>query len=52
MTLNMRKKLFVALGIVLSIGILWGIDLLTGYEYGFFIFYFIPVSMTDLVFWN
>ncbi len=42
----MRKKLFTLLGIVLCIYILWWFDLYTGCEYSFFIFYFIPVSIT------
>ncbi len=42
----MRKKLLTLLGIVLCIYILWWFDLYTGYEYSFFIFYFIPVSIT------
>lgn len=43
---KMRNKLFSLLGIVLFIFILWWVDLETGYELNFFIFYFIPVGIS------
>jgi len=38
------------LGIILFIFILWWVDIQTGYEFNFFIFYFIPVGITAWIF--
>ncbi len=43
-----RKKLAITAG-VLILAILTVLDYVTGYEFGFFIFYFIPVSIVS---WN
>lgn len=45
MKIQMHNKLFGLLGIILFILILGWIDLHTGYELNFFVFYFIPVSI-------
>jgi K+-sensing histidine kinase KdpD len=45
MKIRMHKKLSIVLGVVFFVCILWWLDVWTGYEFDFFIFYFFPVSI-------
>ena len=44
------NNLLILLGIILFIFTLWWVDIQTGYEFNFFIFYFIPVAITAWIF--